>query len=79
MSKMVANGNDVDVNFEIHHPVVRLQTACEGRNLVFGFATGEVRKRNRELNLQILIRKQAVVKRRDFTILLLNSKWRRFY
>lgn len=44
MGKKVTNGNDVDVNFEIQHLVVRLQTACGGRNSVFGFATGVVEK-----------------------------------
>ena len=31
--------NDVDVNFGFHCPAVRLQTAVEGTNWVFGFAT----------------------------------------
>ena len=71
--------NDVDVNFGIHRPVVRLQTPTESLNWVFCFATWVVGKQNRALNLQIQICKLPMVKRRDFTILLLNSKWRRFF
>ena len=71
--------NSVDVNFGFHYPSVRLQTAVEGTNWVFGFATRVVRKPNRALNLQIQICKSAMVKHRDFTILRLNSKWRRFF
>ena len=79
MDKIDAIVNDVDVNFEFHHPSVRLQTAYESPNWVFYFATCSVGKRNRSLNLQIQICKLTVVKRRDFTILRLNSKWRRFF
>ena len=66
--------NDVDVNFGFHYPAVRLQTAVEGTNWVFGFATRVVRKLNMALNLQIQICKSAMVKHREFTILRLNSK-----
>ena len=71
--------NDVDVNFRIHNPAVRLQTAIESLNWVFCFATWMVGKRNRALYLQIQICKLTMVKHRDFTILPLNSKWRRFF
>lgn len=79
MTKNDAIVNNVDVNFGFHHPSVRLQTAGEGLNWVFGFATMVVRKPNRALNLQIQICKSVVVKHREFTILSLNSKWQRFF